>query len=115
SIVPLLFLLTLVPGIVFGYLTKTFKSSRDIINAMSESMEKLGYYIVLAFFCSLFIYAFSTSNIGVLFALKSGVFLKELNLSASFTIISMILLCLTINLVMGSATAKWALLAPLLV
>ncbi len=115
SIVSLIFLLFILPGIVFGYAAGTVKSHRDIIKGMSKSMSTMGYYIVLAFFASLFIAAFGQSNIGALIALKGAGALQALAFPAQFTIIGIILLTALVNLLIGSASAKWALLAPIFV
>jgi len=115
SIVPLIFLLFILPGIVYGYVAGTVESHRDIIKGMSKSMSTMGYYIVLAFFAALFIAAFGQSNIGALIALKGAGALQALNLPAQVTIIGIILLTALVNLLIGSASAKWALLAPIFV
>jgi aminobenzoyl-glutamate transport protein len=115
AIVPLIFLLFLIPGVVYGYVARTVKSHRDIIQGMSKAMSTMGYYIVLAFFASLFIAAFGRSNIGALLALKGASALQTLALPGQFTIIGIILLTGMVNLLIGSASAKWALLAPIFV
>jgi p-aminobenzoyl-glutamate transporter AbgT len=115
SIVPLIFLLFLIPGIVYGYVAGTVKSHRDIIQGMSKSMSTMGYYIVLAFFASLFIAAFTQSNIGAMLALKGAGLLKSLSLPGQVTIVGIIILTALVNLLIGSASAKWALLAPIFV
>lgn len=115
SIVPLIFLLFLIPGVVYGYVAGTIKSHRDIVAGMSKSMSTMGYYIVLAFFAALFIAAFNQSNLGALMAVKGANFLQWLNLPVQVTIIGIILLTGLLNLVIGSASAKWALLAPIFV
>jgi aminobenzoyl-glutamate transport protein len=115
SIVPLIFLVFLIPGIVYGYVSGVVKSHRDVIQAMSKSMSTMGYYIVLAFFASLFIAAFGQSNLGALFALKGANFLKALALPGQATIVGIIILTTMVNLLIGSASAKWALLAPIFV
>lgn len=115
SIVSLIFLLFILPGIVYGYAAGTVKSHRDIIKGMSKSMSTMGYYIVLAFFASLFIAAFGQSNIGALIALKGAGALQALAFPAQFTIVGIILLTALVNLLIGSASAKWALLAPIFV
>ena len=53
SIVPLIFLLFWIPGIVYGYMAGTFSNSKDMIDTMTKSMEGMAYYIVMAFFCAL--------------------------------------------------------------
>lgn len=115
SIVPLIFLLFLLPGTVYGYVSGTVESHRDIIKGMSKSMSTMGYYIVLAFFASLFIAAFGQSNIGALLALKGAGVLRALELPGQVTIVGIILLTGFVNLLIGSASAKWALLAPIFV
>ena len=115
SIVPLIFLLFLIPGVVYGFIAGTFKSARDMVGAMTKSMEGLAYYIVMAFFCALFVDAFKSSNIGALLAIQGAEFLKALGMSGQVTIIGIILLTAFVNIFVGSASAKWALLAPIFV
>jgi aminobenzoyl-glutamate transport protein len=115
SIVPLIFLLFLLPGVVFGYVVGKFKSSKDMVDAMTKAMNGMSYYIVMAFFCSLFVYAFGQSNIGALLALKGAALLKALAFPGGVTIVGIIFLTAFVNLFVGSASAKWALLAPIFV
>ncbi len=115
SIVPLIFLLFLIPGVVFGFVAGKFKSSKDMVAAMTKAMTGMSYYIVMAFFCSLFVYAFTESNIGALMALKGAAILQALALPGPVTIFGIIFLTAFVNLFVGSASAKWALLAPIFV
>ena len=115
SIVPLIFLLFILPGIVYGYVAGTVKTHRDIIEGMSEAMSGLSYYIVMAFFASLFIAEFGRSNLGALVALQGAAWLKAAAAPAPMTIIGVIVITGVVNLFVGSASAKWALLAPILV
>ena len=115
AIVPLIFLFFMIPGVVYGYAAGTVKSHRDIVQGMSKAMSSMGYYIVLAFFVSLFIYAFGQSNLGALFALKGAAVLQSLGMPAQITILGIIVLTTMVNLFIGSASAKWALLAPIFV
>jgi aminobenzoyl-glutamate transport protein len=115
GIVPLIFLLFLIPGTVYGYVAGTVKSHRDIIVGMSKAMSTMGYYIVLAFFAALFIAAFARSNIGALLALKGAAGLQAMAMPATVTIVGIIFLSGFVNLLIGSASAKWALLAPIFV
>ena len=115
SIVPLIFLLFLVPGVVYGVMAGTVKTSRDMIAGMSKAMEGMGYYLVIMFFIAQFIYAFAQSNLGVLLALEGAALIKAMALPAAITIVGIILLTGFINLFVGSASAKWALLAPIFI
>jgi aminobenzoyl-glutamate transport protein len=115
SIVPFIFLLFLIPSVVYGWLAGTVRSSRDVIAGMSKAMGTMSYYIVLAFFAALFTDAFGRSNIGALVALKGATFLEALGLPGQVTIVGIILVTTGVNLLIGSASAKWALLAPIFV
>ncbi|MBE1286605.1 MAG: AbgT family transporter [Alteromonadaceae bacterium] len=115
SIVPIIFLLFLLPGIVYGYLSGTYQSTKDMIDSMTKAMQGMSYYIVMAFFCALFIDAFGKSNLGVLLAVNGANFLKGLALPAMVTIVGIILLTAFVNLFVGSSSAKWALLGPIFV
>ena len=115
GIVPLIFLFFLIPGVVYGYAAGTVHSHRDIITGMSKAMSTMGYYIVMAFFAALFIAAFNESNLGALLALKGASGLRDIGLPSQVTIVGIILLTGFVNLFVGSASAKWALLAPIFV
>jgi aminobenzoyl-glutamate transport protein len=115
SIVPLIFLLFLLPGVVYGISSGTVKSSKDVINGMSKAMTGMGYYLVIMFFIAQFIYAFGQSILGVLLALEGAAALKAMAMPAAITITGIVLLTGFINLFVGSASAKWALLAPIFV
>ena len=115
SIVPLIFLFFLLPGVVYGYVSGSVKSHRDIISGMSSAMSGMSYYIVMAFFAALFIAEFGRSNLGALVALQGAAWLQALALPGAITIIGVILITGVVNLFVGSASAKWALLAPILV
>ena len=115
SIVPLIFLFFLIPGIVHGYVAKSIESHRDIVAGMTKSMSTMGYYMVMAFFAAQFIAAFGQSNVGVLIAIKGANFLQALGMPGQATIVGIIGLTTIVNLLVGSASAKWALLSPIFV
>ncbi len=115
SIVALIFVLFLLPGVVYGYMAGTVKSHRDIIAAMTKSMSGMAYYIVIAFFIAQFLAGFNGSGLGTLMAVEGADFLKALGLPMWMTIIGLILMTSIVNLFIGSASAKWALLAPIMV
>ena len=115
SIVPLIFLLFLVPGVVYGVMSGTFKTTKDIIDSMTKAMNSMAYYMVMAFFCALFIDAFGKSNLGALLAIEGATFLKTLQLPSMVTIVGLIFLTAFVNLFVGSSSAKWALLGPIFV
>jgi aminobenzoyl-glutamate transport protein len=115
AIVPLIFLLFLFPSIAYGYAAGTVRSHRDVVAGMTKAMGTMGYYIVMAFFAALFTDAFGRSNLGALVALKGAGFLQALGLPGQVTIVGIIGVTTIVNLLIGSASAKWALLAPIFV
>nr|WP_136252077.1 AbgT family transporter [Ningiella ruwaisensis] len=115
SIVPIIFLLFLLPGVVYGYISGTYKSTKDMIDSMTKAMQGMSYYVVMAFFCALFIDAFGKSNLGALLALEGAELLKSLQLPAMITIVGIVFLTAFVNLFVGSSSAKWALLGPIFV
>jgi aminobenzoyl-glutamate transport protein len=115
AIVSLIFLLFLIPGVVFGVVSGSMKSSKDMIEGMTHSMHGMAYYLVIMFFIAQFVYAFGQSNLGVLLALKGAEFLKALNAGASITIVGIVILTAFVNIFVGSASGKWGLLAPIFV
>jgi aminobenzoyl-glutamate transport protein len=115
SIVGLIFIFFLIPGVVYGYVSGSVKTHRDVVGGMSKAMSGMGYYIVMAFFCAQFIYAFGQSNLGPLLAVKGAQALKDMNLPLVVTLIGIIALTTSVNLLIGSASAKWALIGAIMV
>tara|TARA_B100000519_G_C14235054_1_gene434345 strand:- start:1489 stop:2112 length:624 start_codon:yes stop_codon:yes gene_type:complete len=115
SIVPLIFLLFVIPGVVYGYAVGTVRSHRDVIAGMQESMSGLAYYIVMAFFAALFIAEFGRSNLGALLALQGAAALSAISMPAVGSVVGVIIITGLVNIFVGSASAKWALLAPILI
>lgn len=115
GMVPVMFLCALVPGLTYGYAAGVFRNHRDVIGSMAAAMSRMGYYLVLVFFASLFIQAFTASNLGALLALKGGMLVRWLALPVPVTLTAIVLLTCTLDLVVGSASAKWAILAPIFV
>lgn len=115
SIVVFIFLLFALPGIVYGRITRSLRGEREVVNAMAESMSTLGLYLVIIFFAAQFVAFFNWTNIGQYIAVKGAVFLKEVGLGGSVLFIGFILICAFINLMIGSASAQWAVTAPIFV
>jgi len=115
AMVALLFVLILLPGIAYGLAAGTIRSDREAARMMGEAMAGMGTYIVLAFFAAQFVEWFRESNLGTLIALEGATQLRQLALPHTLMIAVFIAFVATMNLFMGSASAKWALLAPVFV
>ncbi len=115
AIVPLLLLLFLLPGLAYGLRTGTIRSSRDVARMMSEYLAVLATYVVLAFFASILVAAFERSNLGVMLAIAGGNGLRELELPRWALLLALILLSSSIDILVVSMSAKWAMLSTILV
>lgn len=115
AIVPILFVGFLLPGIAYGVVAGSVRSDRDVARRMSESMAAMGTYLVLAFFAGQFIKWFERSNLGLMIAVEGVELLKQFELPHAVLLTSVVVLSAIINLFMSSASAKWAVLAPVMV
>ncbi len=115
GIVPIVTILFLIPGIIYGVTVGNIKNDRDAIRMMGESVGEMGGYIVLAFGASQFLTLFSKSNIGALISIKGAEFLQDIGFTGIGALISFIIVTCIVNIFMGSAGAKWGIMAPVFV
>jgi aminobenzoyl-glutamate transport protein len=115
SVVAFIFLFFLLPGIVYGMVAGTIRSDKDVIDSMSSTMSSMGAYIVLVFFAAQFIAFFNWSQLGQIVAVAGANALQALALPAPILFTCFILICAFANLAVGSASAQWALTAPVFV
>ncbi|MGE0092359.1 MAG: AbgT family transporter, partial [Bacteroidales bacterium] len=110
-----LLLLFFVPGIIYGIIVGSVKSDKDVVKHMTHSMKGLGGYIVLVFFAAQFIYWFNYSNLGLVVAIDGAQFLSHIGFTGIPLILAFLLLSAILNMFMGSASAKWAIMAPVFI
>ena len=110
-----LLLLFFVPGLIYGIIVKTIKNDKDVIKHMTNSMKGMAGYIVLVFFAAQFIYWFNYSNLGLVVAIDGAQFLSHIGFTGIPLILTFLVLCAFLNMFMGSASAKWAIMAPVFV
>jgi len=110
-----LFIFTAVLGIVYGAITGVFKKDADVVKGMVASFKSLASFMVLVFFAAQFVAYFKWSNLGLLIAIKGANFLQSVDLGLIPLIILFVLLSGFINMFMGSASAKWAILGPVFI
>lgn len=115
SIVPFVFLFFSINGIVYGYITKEYKSAEDVIDATTKSMGAMASYIVLSFFMAQFISYFGYTNLGLVLSISMAEGIKNIGANGPVLMISFIFIAAFANLFMGSASAKWALMAPIFI
>lgn len=115
GIVAFIFIGFIIPGIVYGKLVGSIKSDRDVIDGMAQAMSTLGLYIVIVFFAAQFVAYFGWTRLGQIVAVSGAQILEGLNLTGPLVFIGFILVSGFINLMLGSASAQWAVTAPIFV
>ncbi|WP_158738430.1 AbgT family transporter [Alteribacillus sp. YIM 98480] len=115
SLVVVILIIFFVPGLVYGIVTRSIKNDKDVANQLSETMASMGMFIVLAFTAGQFVAYFNETNMGLLLGVYGAEFLDTINLSGIPLIIAFVIITGFINLFIGSASAKWAIMAPVFV
>ncbi len=115
GLISTIFLMFLVPGYIFGKTVGKFKNSKDLVAAMTKSMQSMSGFLVLAFFAAQFVAFFAYTNLGTILSVKGAEFLESISLTGIPLVILFIILSAFINLFIGSASAKWAIMAPIFV
>jgi len=115
GVVALLFVVAAVTGLAYGFGAGTYKNDSDVVNGMGNSMKSLGLYLVLVFFAAQFVAYFKWTNLGMILAIKGANLLSASGLGVIPLMILFIILSASINMLMGSASAKWALIAPIFI
>lgn len=115
GIVAIIFLYGVISGIAYGVVAKTIRSDADVMKGMGKAMETLGGYLVLVFFAAQFTAFFNWTQLGLILGINGAEFLRDSGLTGIPLLIAFVFLTAIVNLVMGSASAKWALMAPIFV
>jgi aminobenzoyl-glutamate transport protein len=115
SLVAGFLVLFLLAGWAYGHACGSIKDHRDLVKMMTEAMKDLGYYLVLAFVAAHFVAMFNWSNLGLISAVHGAEAIRSSGLPLPIVLGLIVLFTAAINLFVGSASAKWALLAPVLV
>ncbi|OWZ83406.1 AbgT family transporter [Natranaerobius trueperi] len=115
GIVPIIAVLFFIPALAYGFKVGHIKSSNDIANSLSKGMKDMAGLIALFFVISQFIAYFEWSNMGTILAVNGAEFLESIGLTGLPLIILFVILIGFINLFMGGAATKWAIMSPIFV
>lgn len=115
SMVAIMTIAFFLPGLVFGAVTGSIRSDRDVARMSAEAMSSMGVYIVLAFAAAHLVAFFGWSNLGLITAISGASFLKSIGFTGIPLLVGFVVVSATINLFIGSASAKWAIMAPVFV
>ena len=115
SIVAWIFIFFLVTGFAYGRVVGTMKNDRDVIDGMASAISTLSLYVVLVFFAAQFVAFFGWTNLGLITAIAGADFLQTIGLTGPMVFLFFIIMCGIVNLSLGSASAQWAVTAPVFV
>lgn len=115
SMVILIAVAAAVPGLVYGYTSGRVRSTQAAARLAADAAAGMGGYIVLAFAAAQFVAWFNWSNLGIVMAVNGASAIGGLGLGSTALLGSFVLLSGVINVLIASASAKWALMAPLFV
>ena len=115
GIVAFIFLGGTAVGVSYGAGAGTFRNDKDVMDGMGKTISTLGTYLVLVFFAAQFVAYFNWTNLGLIFAVKGAETLRASGLGGIPLMLAFVVLSSIINLFMGSASAKWAIMAPVFV
>lgn len=104
-----------ITGLVYGKVTGTIKSSKDVVRMLGETMSDMGPFIAVVAVSAQFFYFFMWSNLGVVLAIKGAALLQNLGLTGMTVLVPFIILVAIINIFMGSLSAKWGILGTIFV
>ncbi len=115
NMVPILLMVFFLPGLAYGLAARTITSDKAVEKMTADTMSTMGAYIVLAFVAGQFVAYFSWSNLGLVMAVKGAEFLQSMGITGIGLILGFIVISAILNIFIGSASAKWGIMAPVFV
>jgi aminobenzoyl-glutamate transport protein len=115
GLIPVLFSLFAAGGIAYGYATRTIEKADDIIGYMADSMKRMAPFVVLVLVMAQFTRMFQYANLDQLIAITGADGLRAIGFESYPVLffVAFITIIAVANLFMGSASAKWAIFAPI--
>ncbi|MES2903412.1 MAG: AbgT family transporter [Pseudomonadota bacterium] len=115
SLIAFFFLLFLLTGTIFGKAVGTVQGSADVMAMMQHGVRTMAPYLVFVFFAAHFVAMFNWSGIGPIIAINGAAALSAMAFPIPMLLISVLLLSSFLDLFIGSASAKWSALSPVVV
>lgn len=115
SVVFVVFVLFLAPGIVYGFIAGTLRTAADVPRVMGQGIRDMAAFVVLAFMLGQFIALFNWSNVGSVLAVNGARGLESIGLTGFPAIVGFMLLCSLLNLFIVSGSSMWTLVGAVFV
>ena len=115
SVVFIVFVLFLVPALVYGFVARTLYTGADIPKVMGLGIQDMASFIVLAFMLGQFIALFNWTNVGSALAVSGARGLESIGLTGFAAILCFVLLASVLNLFIVSGSSMWTLVGAVFV
>ncbi|NIZ47312.1 AbgT family transporter [Entomospira nematocerorum] len=116
NIIVILISLFLFPSLAYAKALSHINNGREYIQVTVEAMKDIAYVLVFAIFAGNFLAIFNYSGLDKFVANHGAILLQNLNIQNPYLlIVSFIFISAMVNIFVGSATAKWAIFAPIFV
>lgn len=115
GMVAILFFFFAIPGTIYGVFVGRIKGLADIPGMMTKSVKGIAGMIVLVLVISHFVVFFQWSNLDRIVAITGANFLNQMKFQGPLLMVFTTLTVMILNIFMGSSSAKWAMLAPIIV
>jgi aminobenzoyl-glutamate transport protein len=114
-IVPLIFLLFAVPGVVYGAMTGALRGQKDLNEALNHGIRTLAPVLVMLFFLAQFTSYFAYSHLDRMMAYAGGALLVAADLPVAVLLAAFVAVVIGGDFAMSGLISKFGVLAPIFV
>ena len=114
-IVPIILIVFLIPGLVYGYLTSQLKSQNDAIDALYHGIRSIVPVLVILFFLAQFVNYFAYSHLDRMLAYAGGSLLFDANFPIPVLIVLFVVVVVFGDFAMSGMLSKFGVLAPIFI
>ncbi len=115
AIVPIIVTVFLFPGLAYGLVTGSLRTQADVSRAFVHAMSSMAPVLAMSFFAAQFIESFRYSRLDIMLAYTGGEALASSGLPPMALLPGIVVLTMVINMLIASMSAKWTVLAPIIV
>jgi aminobenzoyl-glutamate transport protein len=114
-IVPIIFLAFLIPGLIYGKLTGTLKSQKDVIEGFYHGIRSIVPVLAIAFFMGQFVNYFAYTGLDRMLAYAGGSLLVTADLPVPMLIVLFVVLVVLGDFAISGMLSKFGVLAPIFI
>jgi aminobenzoyl-glutamate transport protein len=114
-IVPMIVILFLLPGLVFGVLNGTLRGQQDLADALNHGIRSIVPVLVMLFFLAQFVAYMGYSGLDRMLAYAGGSLLFDASLPIPLLIVAFVLVVVFGDFAMSGMLSKFGVLAPIFI